>query len=246
MIYIRYTLLISCLLLCLTSGAQTLKGLVVDGENGKALWPVVVVNVRTQQSTYTDDNGEFTIPAESGDQVAFSYIGYKTLQFKMPPTLGISQQRIIMHQLSVQLKEYIVRPKNYTKYQIDSLERRSTYSRALARERGGAIASPVTFLAERLSKRSKQIFAFQKEYNHWENEKFIDTRYTPELVGALTNLSGDTLAHFMNTYPVPYDYARTATELEFKMWIRTNFREWMKKQQQLAADSAKKEEEVKK
>jgi len=135
-----------------------------------------------------------------------------------------------MQLLSYQLKEYIVRPKNYTQYQIDSLQRHSTYQRTLARERTGSVMSPVTFIAERVSKRSKQIYNFKKQYYYWEDQRFIDSRYTSELVGALTNLTGDTLAYFMNAYPMPYDYARTATDLELKMWIRSNYRQWVSRQ----------------
>jgi hypothetical protein len=41
----------------------------------------------------------------------------------------------------------------------------------------------------------------------------------------------------MYAYPMAYDFARTATDLELKMWIRDNYREWLKTQQ---ADSAMK------
>jgi hypothetical protein len=211
---------------------------VTDAVNGKPLAPVVVVNLRTQQSVYTEDDGHFVLPAQNGDQVAFTFIGYKTLQWKMPPSIGQVQQDFKMEVTSYMLKEYVVRTKNYTQYQIDSLQRKSTYQRTLAREKGGSIMSPVTFVAEKISHKSKQIEKFQKEFYYWEDQRFIDSRYTPDLVNALTNLTGDTLAHFMNTYPMPYDYARAASDLEVKMWIRTNFKEWMHKQQ---LDSTQKE-----
>lgn len=226
----RYLIIICCLLSCITGNAQTLKGIITEAESGKALSPVAVVNTRTQQAVYTNDQGEFSIPAQAGDPIAISFIGYRTIQWKMPASLGVTMQSFKMSLLSFQLKEYIVRPKNYTQYQVDSLERHSTYQRTLARQRSGSIMSPVTFLAERVSKKSKQIYNFQKQYYYWEDQRFIDSRYTPEIVAALTNLTGDTLAHFMNTYPMPYDYARTATDLELKMWIRNNYRQWVSKQ----------------
>jgi hypothetical protein len=60
-----------------------------------------------------------------------------------------------------------------------------------------------------------------------EQDQFVDSRYTPDLVNTLTNLDGDTLAYFMHQYPMPHDYARTATALELKMWIRYNFKVFM-------------------
>ncbi len=224
-----YFLTIWFVLLSGVASAQTLKGLVADAVTGNPLSPVVVLNVRTGISVYTDDQGQFSLHAQSGDKIALTFIGYKTMQWMMPPVIGAVQQRIEMHPLSYQLEELVVRTRSYTAYQIDSLERHSTYQRALARQRGGSVMSPVSFVAEKLSGRSKQIFRFQKEFNYWEDQRFIDSRYTPDLVHMLTGLEGDTLAAFMNAYPMPYDYARAATELELKMWIRTNYKTFLKK-----------------
>lgn len=230
----RFLLII--LLLLSTRGrldAQGVNGVVVDAGNGRPLFPVTVVNIATQQSAYSDAQGHFNIQAKAGDQLAFSFIGYKTLQKRVPPVFGAVEWKIEMNALNIELKEVLVRPK-YTQYQIDSIERHSTYQRPLARQKAGSIMSPVSLLAEKFSKRSKQIQRFQKDFNYFEKERFIDTRYTPELVESLTNLSGDTLAHFMNAYPMPYDYARAASDLELKMWIRTNFKEWLFREQKQA------------
>ncbi len=228
---LKYFLTICLLFLFAAAGAQTLKGIVADAVTGKPLSPVVVLNVRTGISVYTDDEGQFSLHAQSGDQIALTFIGYKTMQWKMPPVIGVLQQHIEMEPLSYQLDEFVIRTRNYTAYQLDSLERSSTYQRALARQRGGSVMSPVSFVAEQLSGRSKRIFRFQKEFNYWEDQRFIDSRYTPDLVHMLTGLEGDTLAAFMNAYPMPYDYARVATELEIKMWIRTNYKTFLKKQE---------------
>jgi hypothetical protein len=232
---VRFLLLILCSLCCsLTAGAQigltspgVLKGQIVDAVSGEPLTAVTVINAATQQSAFTDASGTFVIRAAAGQRIIFSYLGYKTQELKAPE--GYTSQRIELARQSYQMNEYIVRPK-YTPYQADSIQRHSTYQRALARKKGGSLGSPVTLLAEKLSKRSKQIFRFQQEFNYWEDQRYIDTRYTPELVGALTRLEGDTLASFMNAYPMPHDYARAASELELKMWIRTNYREWLLKQ----------------
>jgi hypothetical protein len=235
---LRQLVIFLCLLLFTgQASAQTLKGLVTDSLNSKPLSPVVITNLRTNQSVYSDDDGQFTLHAQTGDKLALVYIGYRTRQWVMPPAIGAVRHRIEMQPLSYQLDELVVRTRNYTKYQIDSLERRDIYQRALSRERSGSVMSPVTLLAEKLSKKSRQTFKFQKEFNYWEHQRFIDSRYTPDLVNILTGLEGDTLAHFMNAYPIPYDYVRAATDLELKMWIRTNYREFLRKQ--LAADSLK-------
>jgi len=35
----------------------------------------------------------------------------------------------------------------------------------------------------------------------------------------------------MNTYPMEYDFARRGTDLEMKMWIRDNYKAYMRSQE---------------
>lgn len=224
-LFLRGLVAILCCLVASPALAQTLQGKVKDAGTGEALYPVTVVNLRTQKATYTSPQGDFTIHAEKGDIVSFSYIGYKPAEYNMPVGVGAYTTAISLQRISYQLQEVILMP-GYTQYQIDSIERKRTYRAALARRKSSPL-SPVSFVAEKFNKRSKQIFKFQRNFNKWEDEKYIDTRYTTDLVYEMTGLEGDSLGHFMNAYPMPYDYARTATDLEMKMWIRHHYREWL-------------------
>jgi len=207
--------------------AQTLKGVVRDGETGAPLVAASVMNSNTGKFAYTDARGAFSLPARKGDQILFSSVGYKTDQKTVPASLGIAEMQIDLFKLSLQLDEFIYRPR-YSPYQLDSMERKSTYQRALAREKITSVMSPVTLLADLISKKSRQVYRFQKSFAYWESVKFIESRYSQELVQQMTGLKGDTLAYFMNANPLPPDYARVASDLELKMWIREHFREWLK------------------
>jgi hypothetical protein len=72
--------------------------------------------------------------------------------------------------------------------------------------------------------------AFQERFKAGENQLFTDTRYNAAAVTALTGLEGASLSAFMNACPIPYDFVRTATDLEVKMWIRYNYRLWSEQQ----------------
>jgi hypothetical protein len=208
--------------------AQTLKGIIAGGDDGKPLYPVTVINVVTQESTYSNEQGEFSIRAKTGEEIIFSFLGYTTVRRSMPATLGIATMRVEMLTQNYKLNEVVIRP-GYTNYQLDSIRRHSTYERTLARQKTTSIMSPVSLLAESISGKSRQLYHFQKNFNKWESERFIDSRYTAELVTKLTRLTGDSLGNFMLAYPMPYDYARTATELEIEMWIRYNYKQWLHK-----------------
>ena len=223
-------LVIFLLFLCpgaITASAQTLRGTVTEAGTKKALYPVTVVNLRTQNATYTSERGNFTISAEAGDKIAFSFIGYKVVQYQMPISNGTYITDITLERISYRLQEVILTP-DYTPYQRDSIENQRVYKGVLSRTKSHPVMSPISFVAEKLNPRSRQIFRFQRQLAQWENEKYIDTRYTPELVYEMTGLSGDSLGFFMGTHQMPYDYARTATDLELKMWIRSHYREWLK------------------
>ena len=224
---LKYCLLILLLICCHTLPAQILKGVVIDSKTHQPIFPVTVVNLTTQASTYTSEQGNFSIKAEAGDKVAFSYIGYKASQYQMPISVGEYRCTINLERTSYMLNEVILTP-DYTPYQHDSIRRVKTYAVALSRQHSSPLTSPFSFVAEKFNKRSKQIFKFQKNFNKWETERFIDSRYTPELVQEMTQLSADSIGYFMNAYPMPYDYARAATDLELKMWIRDSYRKWKK------------------
>lgn len=204
--------------------AQTMTGIIADAQTGIPLYGVTIVNTATQVSTYSDEDGAFTISAKTGEEVAFSFLGYKDGRRNMPPTAGTLKVRIELEPSSIQLNEVVIRP-DYTPYQIDSVRRHSTYQRALARQKSNFM-SPVSMLAEKVNGRSKQLYNFQKNFNKWENERYIDSRYTPELVTKLTGLRGDSIGQFMTAHPMPYDYARAASDVELMMWIRYNYRQW--------------------
>jgi hypothetical protein len=224
-----YRLAISLFLFVIpaASVAQTLQGNVVDAVTQLPLYPVTVINVTTQQASYTDVNGFYTIAAKQGDKVAFSYIGYKTLEKYKPISVIISTMNIALEKREYELDEVYLRPGTLTQYQIDSTNRAETYKIQLGR-RAPSLMSPASAIAEKFSRKAKQTYRFQQNFAMGEMEKFIDNRYTPELVTSLTGLTGDSIGHFMYAYPMPYDFARVSTNLEMKMWIRDNFRSWIK------------------
>jgi hypothetical protein len=209
-----------------------MEGIVAENDGGSAMPAVIVKNKTKTQSTMTDVDGKYSIRADKGDEIEFSCMGYYPLTVLMPEA-GNVFRRVSMVKKLFSLEEVEIRP-DYTPYQLDSMRRRKLYALDLSREKVsstvmGTIFSPASALAEQFSKKSKQRFRFQKNFVKWEAQKYVDTRYTPEEVASLTGLGGDTLATFMNAYPMPSDYARSATDIEVKMWIRYNYREWAKK-----------------
>jgi hypothetical protein len=70
---------------------------------------------------------------------------------------------------------------------------------------------------------------FQDQIVDIEKQKFIDTRYSEALTAQMTGLQEESLIKFMQAYPMEIDFARAASDLEIKMWIKYNFQEYSKK-----------------
>jgi len=136
--------------------------------------------------------------------------------------------------------EVTVRTK-YKIYQEDSIRQMQIYHKVLgdvARKPevgfgvgpmsgGVTVTGGITKLARVISGRHKREKRFVEELMADQESRFISLRYTPALVETLTGLSGDSLSLFMAHNPMPHEFARTASDLELKMWIRTQARAWV-------------------
>ncbi|GAA4459529.1 hypothetical protein GCM10023093_00650 [Nemorincola caseinilytica] len=209
--------------------AQTLQGIVSDAATHKPIFPATVVNVRTREVAYTNTNGYYSITAQQGDVIAFTCIGYKNEERTKPPSVLIANLNVAMEQQEYELKTVVLGPGALTKYQVDSIERAQVYKIPLQRRPPSPIMSPVSAIAEKFSKKAKRTYQFQEDFANAELQKFIDTRYTPDVVTSVTGLTGDSIGYFMYAYPMPYEFARNATGLEIKMWVRDNYKQWMRK-----------------
>lgn len=236
------------LLLCLltlhaTGYAQHMSGMVLDDQDETPLQSAVILNKRTGNSALSDQKGMYRLHVKYGDTISISLLSYQSVTFTVKDTKQEFVRNIYLSPESDMLEAFEVN--TLTPYQRDSLARKNLYGSALSREwvsGGQAVFSPMTALAQQFSRKAKQRRRFQLNYNEWENQRFIESRYTREFVAELVPLHGDTLSSFINAYPIAADFARAATDLELKMWIRYNYLEWEKNPKIIKLDDIKTEE----
>lgn len=208
--------------------AQVMQGYVADSTTNKPLYPVTILNLQSNQVTITDNTGLYSIAAKKGDEIEFSYVGYKTIKIAKTSGALIWNKDIKMQQMVYQLNEVYLHPHRMSQFQVDSEQRREIYKVPLRRRRPSPVNSPISAIAELFSRKARQTYRFQKDFRAFEAHRFADMRYTVDEVSAVTGLTGDTIGYFMFAYPLPDDFARTATDLELKMWIRDNYKTWRK------------------
>jgi len=225
--------------------SQTISGRIVNDDNAVPLSGVVIENLNSKGfHAISDEGGHYTITAKSGDSIRFSLLGFSPRIVTYNGENNGWFSWIAMSPKNYVIDTIIVR-KELTEYQKDSIENREIYGKKvdyrpakpklpkLKEVEAGkpfVIKAPISGFIEKRQKKYKRLKAFQQRYAVTETQRFIDSRYTPELVTELTGLSGDTLVIFMQAYPMTYSFARAASDLEVKMWINYNYREWMKLQ----------------
>ena len=96
------------------TGLVQLSGLIIDG-SGNQLTPVPYTNVYVKNSnrgTYSNFKGFFSLVIRRGEVVVFSCIGYKTIEFQLPPDHKDDHYSIVqlMTQDAINLPETVVFP----------------------------------------------------------------------------------------------------------------------------------------
>jgi hypothetical protein len=220
---LRYaSLLIIYLLVPLLSSAESITGEIIDGSANMGLEHVHIVNVHSKATAETDDKGRFRIFADKGQLLEFRKMGYKTLRIRLPQGSFPPYFKLVMQKGPVELPsfELVDHTKDYKK---DSLRYREIYKHALEfPELTGLDVIRHPFSA--LSKKNRQIWAFQKEYALFEQQKFIDYAFNEKVVTNLTGLKGDSLNTYLRVYRPGYEQLRSMNDYTFYSYIKETVR----------------------
>lgn len=203
------------------------------------LFPASVHNRTTGEAAMTDLGGNYRIAAHPRDKIVFSYLGYHPDSIVVTASSGEVRRDIYLIRRSEQLPQVEIGA--LTPYQQDSLERRQLFGTYLEKPKAtvfesdkspkgvntgfGLTLHPFTYF----SKEERRKRHFHKMFARYEQEAFINNRYTPALVTQLTGLTGDSLGLFMRTHQPSYYFTRRVSDLEFGSWIKQQYKAWLRK-----------------
>jgi hypothetical protein len=205
----------SCCIWIAPARALVMKGKVYDAHTQKPIENVSIINTFTEESFITDSTGDFKLHVEIGHLVEFRKLGYQVVRIRVHGT-ELPFYSIAMREGPFELQEIEIRGHNY---RSDSIEMRETYKWAIDHYTlSGAdiIAHPF----DALSKRNRQIWAFQKRYRYFEQEKFIDYVFNDKLVAKLTGLEGDDLQQYKRVYRPSYMQIEAWGDYDFYAYIK--------------------------
>jgi len=195
-----------------------IKGVIQDRDERTGLSNVQLFNVNTSETGYGDSSGSFVMNAAKGQLIEMRKAGYRIARFRIPEGYIPPYFKIFMEKVVV-LNTDRFASSELTPYQKDSLLTYELYKHSLEfpRLKGyEKIQSPFSAL----SKKNREIWAFQDLIESENREKYIDYTFNPELVTSLTGLQGDSLQLYMRRFRPPYDALRNMKMIEFYQYIK--------------------------
>lgn len=219
-------------------------GLISDIDSRQAIPYVSILNRSTHTGVMGGESGRFTIDARQGDTLEFSMITYET-KFIVVPAASMFIN-VYMTKRNIQLGQVDIRGKNYKN---DSMATRAEYGKYFGYKKPGAMdvlktlpTNPITALTYLVpSKTRKRNEHFKEQLVYWEKEKYIDNRYSEELVERMTHLNGAELDTFMNKYRPGYQFMQDASDYDLMLYIKQSYAQYQKEKAS-GAPPAKKEE----
>jgi hypothetical protein len=206
--------------------ALIMKGKVYDMKTNQPMPNVNIVNTFTETGMTTDSSGTFTINAEKGHLIEFRRIGYKIVRVRIE-AVALPYYSIAMREGAFDIEEIQITGKNY---RTDSIENRETYKWAIDHYKLEGL-DIVQHPFDALSKRNRQIWAFQKRYEYFEKEKFVDYVFNAKLIRKITKVDSTDMETYRRYYRPTYEQVKTWTEYEFLEYIKRTAAAFLRKRE---------------
>jgi hypothetical protein len=198
--------------------AQSIQGQITDGSTNTPIDDVAVMNLHTDAGVLTDDNGKFSLGATKGQLVEFRKTGYKVIRIRLPMGTLPAFFKVVMEKANIELNGVEIAAASRD-YKTDSLRYYMLYKESLEFPQltgMQAIAHPFSAL----SKRNQQIWAFQKHYEWYQQQKYIDFTFNERVVASVTGLRGDSAQIYMQMFRPTYDQLRGMSEYAYYTYIK--------------------------
>lgn len=216
----RFFLTVLGVLSCVpASFAMLIHGDVSDRFSKETIGDVAIVNIYTNENTTTDSKGQFMMEVANGQLLELRKPGYKVLRVRIPEGNIPPYFKLMMVQGLIDIPDNS--PFQFRNYKKDSIRYHDLYKTYLEfPQLTGLDIIRHPFSA--MSKRNRQIWAFQKEYNLFEQEKFIDYTFNEKLVAGLTGLKDDSAKTYMRIYRPTYEQLRSMSEYSFYAYVKNS------------------------
>jgi len=230
-----------CLLLLLIIGinlntmAQTISGIVTDGQTGQRISGAWVTSARA--ATTSGLQGEFLIKTNASiDTIRVKMQGYKPYVLPIDPSAN-KNMIIILQRAVIELNEvHVTGKRDRVK---DSINNRKMFAKefnssapkfkdivVVAANLGPIPVAGVTIVPSQLIRaityKHSREYKFKKVLIRDEQNRYIDSRFGDYLVTELTGLKDDSLLNFMDKYRPAIDQLKKMTDYDVSVYIKAS------------------------
>lgn len=211
------------------AGQITISGTVYDSTKLYEV-PGVIVSSTSGLQTTTDSLGAYHINVSVNDSLSFFYRGKSTIKFAVKTIENYTAFDISLR-IRVNAKYKLLKGVTVfsNSYRHDSAENRMEYAKVFNFEKpgihstyepGGAAGLDLDELINMFNFRKKrQDLAFQKRLIEDEQDRYVDYRFSSNVIHRITGLSGDALALYKKLYRPSYIFVVTSTLAQFYQYI---------------------------
>lgn len=235
-IRIPITAVVLCLLFSCSLQAQnvTISGTVYDITARRPLEAVAVFST-SGRGTVTDSLGRYSLTVPKKDSIWFSLIGKATMKYPVDTIANMTNFNVMIHVYATALPEVRVR-NSY--YKFDSIQNRRDNAKAFEFRKPTVRLSSnpnynpgsmtVGFDLDEIinmfrTKRNRNMEFLQKRLIDQEHDKYIDRRFSKQLVRKLTRLQSPELETFMVYFRPEYEVLTTLNDLELGYMIEKSY-----------------------
>ncbi|MEM6735229.1 MAG: carboxypeptidase-like regulatory domain-containing protein [Bacteroidota bacterium] len=211
----KFFLSISALILYVVSYGQRnyIYGLVRDSTTQEEMPGVHVKNINAGLLTSANINGKFKIPAQMGDTIVLSSVGYKTLAWIVEEnwfdieftTFSLPINTIYLEEVVVdkypeyerfkdQLTQMDIEDSTFEVYGVP----RVVLSKNASLNASLSISGPFSMMHNAFSKRAKEKRKMRQLLKEQDAQEKVRQKFTREWVAESTKLGGDTLTNFID------------------------------------------------
>ena len=198
-----------------TSYALKMKGIVYERDTKKPLENVYIFNTYTEKYFITDSTGKFSIDVERGQLIEFQKISYK-----------LERVRISSNELPYYSIAMVIGPRELEdvrivgkSYKMDSIIDRETYKWAIDHYTLDGLEM-LQHPFDAMSKSNRQIWAFQKHFDYFEKEKYIDYVFNTHLIQKITPIDSSDILEFKMRYRPRYGQIKAWNTYEYYDYIK--------------------------
>ncbi len=202
--------------------SQEIKGVILDLENSKRVSTVKITNLRTHQEVKSDPEGNFIIPGQVNDYLAFEVRGYdRDTAFIYQE--GLRYIYLIRDKSTIQIDEVVVTKITDSRLSRE-IERAKNNSESVetSQQKGGLRVSPSRLFGQSAKQARNAIKILELE----QETRFVDRVFTDKKILSLIPLNSSELALFKSKYRPSYSFVKQSQPEDITSHILVSYAEF--------------------